>query len=344
MPAGRRRKNAKPLNLALQGGGAHGAYTWGVVDRLLDEESLDIEGITGTSAGALNAALIAYGWALNGREGAKQALKQFWCSVSQLGAFSPYQRNFWDKMIGNWSLDHAPGFVAMDMLSRVASPYQLNPFNLNPLRDLLEEQIDFDRLRNQTDIKLFMSATNVRTGKIKVFKGEEVSVDVLLASACLPFMFQTVEIDGEAYWDGGYMGNPALYPLFYRCASPDVLIVQINPLYRDEVPVTARGILNRVNEITFNATLMREMRAIGFVTRLIEDGKLSEDDYKKVRVHMIVSDEELAHITSSSKLNVELDFFLHLQEIGNAAADAWLSKDYEMVGKKSSIDLETTFL
>lgn len=342
MPKAKSRK--RTVNLALQGGGAHGAYTWGVVDRLLDEESLTFEGITGTSAGALNAALIAHGWAQDGRAGAKAALADFWTDVAKLGAFSPYQRNLWDRWTGNWSLDQSPGFVAMDMLSRVVSPYQLNPFNLNPLRDLLLEKIDFDQLRQQTDFKLFMSATNVRTGKIKVFKREEVSVDVLMASACLPFMFQTVEIDGEAYWDGGYMGNPALYPLFYDCTTPDVLIVQINPLFRDEVPVTARGILNRVNEITFNATLMREMRAISFVTRLIEEGKLSEEEYTRVRVHMIVSDEELSHITSSSKLNVEHEFFQHLHDIGQDAATTWLSDDYPKVGKTSSIDLEDTFL
>ncbi len=337
-------RKRRTLNLALQGGGAHGAFTWGVLDRLLEEDVLDVEAITGTSAGAMNAAMVACGFVENGPEGAREKLDTYWKRVSDLGKYSPFQRTFLDKITDNWSLDQSPGFAFADVMTRVVSPYQTNPFNLNPLRDLLEELIDFDCLNRTDMIKVFVSATNVRTGRIKVFRNGELSLDAILASACLPFMFQTVEIDGEGYWDGGYMGNPALYPLFYNCTSPDILIVQVNPITRPEIPKTARGILNRVNEITFNSSLLREMRAIDFVTRLIDDGKLSPDEYKRLYLHRITGTEDLAAVTSSSKMNTEWAFLCHLRDLGREAADDWLQTHLNDVGKRSSVDLASTYL
>ncbi|MGH2373115.1 MAG: patatin-like phospholipase family protein, partial [bacterium] len=257
----------KPINLALQGGGAHGAFTWGVLDTLLEDERIEIEAISGTSAGAMNAAVLADGMMEGGCEGGRRALEEFWSAVSRAALGSPLKRSVWDMMTGNWNLDFSPSYLFLDQLSRLASPYQTNPLNLNPLRDLVLRQVNFERLRRCDCIKLFISATSVRTGKVKVFKHAELSIDALMASACLPLLFQAVEIDGEAYWDGGYMGNPVLFPFFYRCRHPDVVIVQINPLEREDTPTTAPEIMDRVNEITFNSSLMSEFRAIDFVAR-----------------------------------------------------------------------------
>jgi NTE family protein len=237
----------KTINLALQGGGAHGAFTWGVLDRLLEAESLAFDGISATSAGAANAAVLAYGLTVGGREGARTALRDFWRRVSHAALLSPMQPSWYDRLTHNHGLDHSPAPFLLDLLSRILSPYQLNPLNYNPLRKVLESVVDFERLRCGSAVKLFLSATNVRTSKVRVFGCHEVTVDAVLASACLPFLYQAVEIDGEAYWDGGYMGNPAIFPLIYECHSPDVLIVHINPMNRPDVPTTARDIMNRVN-------------------------------------------------------------------------------------------------
>ena len=224
-------RTERTINLALQGGGAHGAFTWGVLDRLLDEPNLSFEGIVATSAGAMNAAVLAYGLAEGGRRGAQKALANFWRRVSHAAAFSPLQPSPFDRMTGSRSLEHSPAFMVFDMVTRLMSPYQFNPFNVNPLRSVLEQSIDLAALRmSRCPVKVSVCATNVRTGKVKVFSNDELSIDALMASACLPFLFQAVEIDGEAYWDGGYMGNPAIFPLIYSCATPDVLIVHINPI------------------------------------------------------------------------------------------------------------------
>lgn len=346
-PARPRRKPAqkpKMINLAFQGGGSHGAFTWGVVDRLLEEGTLEIEGITGTSAGAMNACVLAYGYAEGGRQGAREALDKFWRAIADAGRGSPIQRPWWEKARGSYRLDTSPGFMFMDFMNRMFSPYQLNPFNFNPLRDVLLEHIDFDVLRFATGIKLFVSATNVRTGKIRVFENREMCPEAILASACLPFMFQTVEYKGEAYWDGGYMGNPALFPLFYNCKTPDVLIVQINPLYRDDIPKTARDILDRVNEISFNSSLMREMRNIHFVTRLIEAGHLDPAKYKQVHIHKVAADAEMKKHGASSKLNAELAFLLEMRDSGRAVAEQWLKTNWQHVGERSSVDLVDTYM
>ncbi|MBX9700387.1 MAG: patatin-like phospholipase family protein, partial [Acetobacteraceae bacterium] len=264
------------VNLALQGGGAHGAFTWGVLDRLLEERArIGIEGISATSAGAMNAACVAYGMARGGPEEARAVLERFWMRISDRAALSPLQPSWIDRMQANWGLHWSPSYLAFDLVTRLFSPYEFNPLNLNPLRDVLEECVDFAFLREAPcPMKLFLSATNVRTGRVKVFEKSELSADAVLASACLPFLFHAVEIGGEAYWDGGYMGNPAIFPLIYGCESRDVVVVHINPTMRAEVPRTARDILNRVNEISFNSSLMREMRAIQFVTDLIDQGRV----------------------------------------------------------------------
>ncbi|MBL8673037.1 MAG: patatin-like phospholipase family protein [Alphaproteobacteria bacterium] len=342
-PADRVRGKHKRVNLALQGGGSHGAFTWGVCERLLEEPRLDIDSISGTSAGAMNGAVLAAGFAQGGRQGAIAALDAFWRAIAEAGAFSLIQRSWWDKLVGNFRLDASPAYAFLDLLNRVLSPYQLNPAGVHPLRPILERQIDFDMLRHSSPIRLHVGATNVRTGKVKVFSGAEVTVDALLASACLPFMFKAVRIDGEIYWDGGYMGNPAIFPLAYQSDCQDVVIVQINPLRRDEEPTTAREIIERVNEISFNSTLMREMRAIHFVARLVDAGKLDPAEYKKLHVHMIETDA-LKDLGASSKLTTDLAFLLHLRGLGRQVAGDWLDASFAAIGERSTVDLAQVFL
>jgi len=334
----------KRVNLALQGGGSHGAFTWGVLDALLEDPRVEFDAISGTSAGAMNAVALAAGWAENGRQGARDKLDAFWEAVAVAGRFSPIQRTWMDRVLGNWRVDSSPGYVALDFLSRFLSPYQTNPLQINPLRDVLLDLVDIDKARNEADIKLFVSATNVRSGKIRVFENHELSIDAVMASACLPTLFQAVEVDGEHYYDGGYMGNPALYPLIYGSECRDIVIVQINPLYRDTVPTDAREIMDRVNEISFNSTLMREMRAIHFVNRLIAAGKLDPDAYRITRMHMIEASEAMREMHASSKLNAERAFLHLLRDIGRSVAATWLEESFGCVGTQSSIDVRGTFL
>ncbi|MEO1142837.1 MAG: patatin-like phospholipase family protein, partial [Pseudomonadota bacterium] len=279
------------INLALQGGGAHGAFTWGVLDRLLEDSRIDIEAISGTSAGAINAVVMADGFMKGGREGAREALQDFWSKISKLGAVSPIQRSPVDIWLGNYSLDHNPTYLYFDALSRVFSPYERNPANLNSLTQLLEAEIDFERVHYCTDFKLFISATNVHTGRVRVFTGSEINAKAVMASSCLPMLFQAVEIDGVPYWDGGFMGNPVLFPFFYHSQSNDIVLVQVNPLERKETPRTAREIKNRMDEITFNAALTKELRAIEFVSRLLETENLDPERYKRVFMHVIDATE-----------------------------------------------------
>jgi len=333
------------LNLALQGGGAHGAFAWGVLDRLLEEERLEFDGISATSAGAMNATVMVYGYQQGGRAGAKLALGNFWRRIAHAASRTPFQATWWDKLTGNRSLDNSPAFVWLDFVTRVLSPYQLNPTDWNPLRDVLAASVDFDAMkRGKLPIKLFLCATNVRTGKVKVFDESELSVDAVLASGCLPFLFKAVEIDGEAYWDGGYMGNPAIYPLVYHCDASDVMVVHINPIMRKELPVTAGEILNRINEISFNSSLMREMRAISFVTRLIDDGEVEMDRLKRLYIHAISAEERMQEFSVLSKFNADWDFLLELKEVGRSHADAWLKENFDSIGRRSTIDINKTYL
>lgn len=337
----------KTLNLALQGGGSHGAFTWGVLDRLLEDEDLVIEGISGTSAGALNGAVLLQGCAQNGAQGARENLAKFWEEVGKLAVFELPQRTLLDQMFGNWNIDFSPGAMITDAMQRMFSPYQTNPFNFNPLRDLVERMIDVQAIRDCDTMKLFISATNVETGRIQVFTREDISIDALMASACLPFTFQAVKIKDVPYWDGGYVGNPAIFPLIYNCQSPDVAVVQINPLIRPGTPDTPPDIINRLNEITFNASLISEMRAIAFVQRLIEEDHLKNSEatrLKRMNIHVISDDEEMCKLGAASKLNASMDFLLHLKEVGRRAADAWLKQNRSAIGQRSSVDIRKMFL
>jgi NTE family protein len=250
-----------------------------------------------------------------------------------------------DRLTGNRALENSPAFMIFDLLTRVLSPYQFNPLNYNPLREVLTETVDFSALRRaHCPVKLFLSATNVRTGKIKVFTNDEIGPEAVLASGCLPFMFQAVEIDGEHYWDGGYMGNPAIFPLIYGCDSPDVVVVHINPLERDTLPKTASEIMNRINEISFNSSLMREMRAIAFVTKLVEDDKINGNSLKKMLIHGIMAEEVMNELSVASKLNADLEHLLRLRKIGRDTADNWLSQNFEDIGRKSTVDIHARYL
>jgi NTE family protein len=334
----------KQIELALQGGGAHGAFTWGVLDRLLEDDRIEIEGICGTSAGGLNGVVVADGLDRGGKEGAREALRTFWKEVSKAGSLSPLQRTVLDRLFGRWTLDFSPGYIMFDLMTRLVSPYQLNPLDLNPVRTLIGKLIDFDHVRHAEGIKLFVAATNVRTGKLKIFRRDEMTPEMVMASACLPFMFHAVEIDGEAYWDGGYMGNPSLFPLLEECQSRDIVIVQINPILREEIPRTAHEILNRINEITFNSSLMKDIRAIALLKKQIEEGSPEEEGYKRALIHRISADEELKPLGVSSKVNTEWTFLEHLHDVGYRAATEWLEQNYESLGKISTIDVDSVYL
>ena len=336
-------RNAKSVNLALQGGGAHGAFSWGVLDYLLEDGRLEIAAISGTSAGAMNAVAVADGITRAGPEAAREALHRFWKAMSRAARFSPVRRTPIDRFMGNWSLDWSPGYHAMDALTRMASPYQLNPTNMNPLRDILEASVDFEAVRACDAFELFVSATNVETGRVKVFPRHGLTPDMVMASACLPHLYQAVEIDGVPYWDGGYMGNPALFPFYGASRSDDVVVVQINPIERKGAPRTPQEIQNRLNEISFNGSLLKELRAIDFVDRLIAQGKLSTEDYAQVRVHIIENQEALKPLGASSKMNAEWAFLLHLRDIGRETAARWIETALPEIGERSSVDLRAMF-
>lgn len=335
----------KRIALALQGGGMHGAFTWGVLDRLLEDGRLEIEGVSATSAGAMNAAVLADGLLKGGEDGARRALHDFWHAVSlSAERYNPLRWAPWLKGTHIFGLDHSPLYAFADMVLRIFSPYQFNPQNVNPLREVLESQVDFALLRKQCPIHLYLCATNVETGKIRLFTGDDITADAVLASACVPTLFQAVPIDGEHYWDGGYMGNPAIYPLIYHCETRDVVIVHINPVVRRGVPITTADILNRINEISFNSSLMREMRAIAFVTDLIQRGKIERGEMKEMLIHSIRADEAMCALSVASKYNADWAFLRQLFERGRHEADVWLTQHYRDVGQRSSIDIRREFL
>ena len=342
MPSRNGKTFEKSVNLALQGGGSHGAFTWGVLDRILEDGRIYIEAISGTSAGAMNAVVMADGITRGGEEGAREALRSFWTQVGKAGRFSPLQRGPVDVALGRWSLDNSPGYLFLEMLNQVASPYDTNPLNINPLRDILANAVDFERVRACKKIQIYVSATNVETGKVAVFTRDMMTIDMVMASACLPFLYQAVVIDGSPYWDGGYMGNPVLFP-FYGSESSDVIIVQINPVERKGTPKTAREILDRVNEINFNSSLLKELRAIDFVRRLLDEGALDPDSYRRMLVHIVQAEDELKPLGASSKLNAEQSFLEHLFEIGRSTADTWLSENFDALGERSTVDTRAMF-
>jgi len=341
--AGRRSSAQRALNLALQGGGSHGAYTWGVLDAVLEDGRLAVEGITGTSSGAINAVVLADGWRAaraagrDGAEGARAALAAFWERLAahpSLLSLSPG---------GGLGGDH-PMALWMDLVSRVWAPAQLNPLDYNPLRAALAESVDFEALRADCPFKLFLCATRVDTGRARIFREHELTLEMPLASAALPYSFRAVQIDGASYWDGGFVGNPALWPLFYSTRSRDLLLVQINPLRRTELPRTAQEIVDRSAEISFNATLLAEMRALAFVQRLLQEGSLDAKVYKDIRVHLIAGDAALEGFGADSKYATAPAFLRRLAELGRSDARAWLARHARDVGQRSSVDLIRTFL
>ncbi len=333
----------KLIDLALQGGGSHGALTWGVLDRILEDERIEIDGISGTSAGAMNAVVLADGLEHSGREGARAALRQFWGSVSDAARYSPIQRSPWDWITGNYSLDYSPSYLLFQNLTQLIAPVQLNPLGINPLRSLVERSVDFERVNRTRKVKIFVTATNVRTGQSHIFRQPDVSIDTVMASACLPFMYDAVEIDGEAYWDGGYSGNPALYPLVDDQGCRDLVVVQINPVTRQQLPGTAREILNRLNEVTFNSSLIKELRAIHLLEQLIKAEGMELERYRAMRLHLIHAEEEAEKLSASSKINAEWRFLKHLHDKGYACADQWLNTHFDAIGQRSTFDLNELF-
>jgi NTE family protein len=338
----------KAVNLALQGGGAHGAFTWGVLDRLVEDERIAIEGISATSAGATNGVAFSYGMATGGREGAKRALHDFWRNISQVGSPSLLPPSEFEKAVKAFWKDSIKAAQSMfPMLSKLQvmiSPYEFNPFNINPLKQLLEQSIDFRALRDEgCPVKLFLCATNVRTGRIKTFDRREISADCVLASACLPTLFQAIEIGGESYWDGGYIGNPALFPLIYNCDSRDIVVVHINPQERTTVPESAPDILARINEISFNSSLLRELRVIAFLTKLVDDGLADGTRLRSVLIHEIASEEIARQMSVETMMNMDWDFLTRLREAGRHQADVWLAANYDRLGETSTIDVQKKY-
>ncbi|MCJ0766096.1 patatin-like phospholipase family protein [Variovorax terrae] len=341
----------RPINLALQGGGSHGAFTWGVLDALLADERLSIDGISGASAGAVNAVALAHGYAQalqeqrDPRQGARDALGRLWGEITAMGSLGEMQKNLLKLLTGGFSEQRAHTDILTGTLSQWVSPYQSNPLDINPLRSLLEREIDFAALAKLASPKVFVSATHVNTGKAEIFHGKRLSAQAVMASACLPMLFQAVEIDGQHYWDGGYSGNPALLPLINLCGSRDIVLVQINPLRRDETPQTAHDILDRVNELTFNASLLSQMRTIDFINRLLADGRLQEGEkYKRLLLHRIDGGEALEELPASSKMSTNGAMVEKLFALGQEAGQRWLGRHFEALGQQSTVNIRRDYV
>lgn len=338
----------KKVNIALQGGGAHGALAWGILDMLLEDGRIEVEGFTASSAGTMNAMAFAQGMQEGGADGARKKLEEFWWEISKAGViFSPVHGNPVERFMGLGSGENPFAYFMFDTMTRMFSPYQFNPLDFNPLRNVIEKTIDFEKIRKCDKLKLFTSATNVRTGKVKIFKTEDLTIDVALASSCLPFLFKAVEIDGEYYWDGGYTGNPALYPLFYQTESNDIILIHLNPLYREEIPTTAPAIMNRLNEVTFNDSLLKELRAIAFVKKLIEHDMIRDEYkhmYKDLLVHPVRADDMMKEFSITSKFDTDWDFLITLRDAGRAGMKVWLETHFDNLGMRASVDLHEEFL
>ena len=334
--------STKRINFALQGGGAHGAFTWGVLDHILEDGRLTVEGISGASAGAINAVMLADGLVRGGPEEARKRLADFWRAASLAGGLPPLQRAVVERLFSFLPLEGSPVRAWLAALSGYLSPYDVNPLNINPLKELVERFVDFEALR-KSDLALFVSATNVHTGRLRIFPRDKISADAVMASACLPHLFHAVEIDGEPYWDGGYLANPPIFPFFSATESEDVLLIQINPLERKAVPTSSKDIMSRINEITFNSSLMSEFRAIAFVDRLIDEGRLARGigpgQYRRVNVHRIVLDRMGKHLTSETKLSTDYEFFDMLRTVGKRAARRFLDAHFGDIGVRSTFDL-----
>lgn len=311
--------------LALQGGGAHGALTWGVLDRLLEQPDITVAAVSGTSAGAMNAVVLAHGLTSGGPAKARQLLESFWRSVADAGRLSPFRRSWLDRLNGGWSLDRSPWLALMDVARQFVSPYQTNPLGLNPLREVLDRHVDFPTLSRQRRIAVHVAATNVETGQARIFSTRDITADAVLASACLPFLFQAVEIDNVPYWDGGYACNPPLLPLLHGNEAKHLLVVPINPPERKGTPRNARDILNRMNEIVFNASLTHGLESLARINALIDQGEIGGDTYRRLKLHVICADDEFRQLTASSKFNTEWDFLVYLRDLGRRSAESWLS-------------------
>lgn len=335
----------KTITLALQGGGTHGAFTWGVLDRLLEDDRIAIEGISATSAGAINGALLVSGMAAGGRDSAREQLSRFWWHMADSSRFSPLQPTPLDRATTLWGLSYSPIYQLGEAISRLFAPAQFNPLDINPLRALLANVIDFDKVRTDAPVKLYVSATNVRSGKIRIFEPHEITAEVVLASTCLPNLFPAVEVDGEYYWDGGYVANPAIYPLMRHCDSSEVVIVQVNPIGARDVPVTADSIMHRINEISFNASVMREMHALAYITGLYDRGWIDRlAGIKKTHIHMIHHEELMRGLHASSKFNAEPPFIEMLHAAGRERAASWLEAHFDDLGQASTIDVSEVYL
>ncbi len=339
------KKTNKVINLALQGGGAHGALAWGALDYLLEDGRLDIEGISATSAGAFNAVVLAQGLLNNNKEEARTLLHNAWRTVSDWGTthnlFNPVCAT--ENEEGQYS-EFSPFYPFFDLLTRTFSPYELNPLGINPLREIINKVVDFEAIKKHSKLKIHLCATNVETCKIHIFTNQQLSVDAVLASACLPLYSQAVEINGEYLWDGGYIGNPPLFPLIYDCTHPDILIIHIRPIVRKGIPKTASDIMHRINDVCFNASLMREMRAIAFLTHLIDTNKISDQAIKRIFIHSIRADEAMTEYGASSVFNTNWDFLMRLRDKGREIAQEWLEGHYDKIGSESSVDIHKEFL
>jgi NTE family protein len=333
----------KKINLALQGGGAHGAFTWGVLDYLLEDGRIAITGLSGTSAGALNAVICVDGLARGGPQEAQKRLADFWRAVSIDGKLPEMQRRIVERVLSFMPLDGSPVQAWLNAMSRYFSPYDLNPLNINPLKEVIDRFVDFEAVRNAAGVQLYVAATNVITGRLRIFPRDKITVDVVMASAALPLMFQAVTIDGTPYWDGGYMGNPAIFPFFRDATTEDVLIVQINPLERCDVPTTVREIMNRISEITFNSSLLAEYRAIDLVAREIDLGRLPHGfgagEYRRIHAHRVVLSDGHKAYSADSKLSTDYDFFRMLHASGRCAARHFLEAHFDDIGVRSTFDL-----
>jgi NTE family protein len=332
----------KSVSLALQGGGSHGAFTWGVLDALLEDGRLAINGVSGASAGAMNAVALGHGFAQSddvpqAREAARESLRKLWERVARLGEASKLQRGMMDLWLSGWKATGAA-------LSPQLSPYQANPLDINPLRSLVQDLIDFKQLGTLSEPRVFVSATQVNTGKAEIFSGKRLTDAAVMASACLPMLFRAVEIEGEHYWDGGYSGNPALHPLIYQCKSSDIVLIQINPIERNGLPDTGAEIMDRINELTFNASLLGQMRSIDFVNRAIERGYLPEEKYRTVRLHRIDGGEALEAYPASTKSTADGAMIEKLFELGRLCAAKWLKKNFDEIGVKTTININKDYL
>jgi NTE family protein len=329
------------INLALQGGGALGAFTWGVLDRLLEVPDLGFEAISGSSAGAMNALALAQGLADGGPEGAKEKLEALWTAVG--AASYPVQPSLATQPAGGTGLIATQTKFLLG-LTRFFSPYQLNPFDINPLRAIIERLFDFERIRWASPVRLFVGATQVKTGALRIFREHELAVEHLLASACLPAINQAVLVDGEAYWDGGYTGNPPLHPLVTNCRSRDLLIVLLLPLWRPSTPTSADAIRSRLTEIHFNTTFLTEMRDFALSLRAARGPTLLRGRLERrlleLNLHLIETDEKVSQLEIEKTLNTSLPFLQRLKAEGRARAESWLAQNEGALGRRSTLDME----